>query len=148
MILKPKKAGRGPLAKFYGWFNRVFGKATNGYVRVCGAAIRKMVISLLLLVVMTVGTGLIGGKVPGGFLPEEDQGYMYAGVQLPDASSLQRTEAAVSQMEKIIMATPGVEYLHGGIRLQHAERRHQHLQRLLLHHPQTLGGTEKTGGEV
>jgi HAE1 family hydrophobic/amphiphilic exporter-1 len=110
MILKPKKAGRGPLAKFYGWFNRVFGKATNGYVRVCGAAIRKLVISLLLLVVMAVGTGLIGGKVPGGFLPEEDQGYMYAGVQLPDASSLQRTEAAVSQMEKIIMATPGVEF--------------------------------------
>ena len=110
MILKPKKAGRGPLAKFYGWFNRVFGRATNGYVRVCGVAIRKMVISLLLLVVMAVGTGLIGGKVPGGFLPEEDQGYMYAGVQLPDATSLQRTEAAVSQMEKIIMATPGVEF--------------------------------------
>ena len=110
MILKPKKAGRGPLAKFYGWFNRVFGKATNGYVRVCGVAIRKLAISLLLLVVMTVGTGLIGSKVPGGFLPEEDQGYMYAGVQLPDAASLQRTEAAVRQMEKIIMATPGVEY--------------------------------------
>src|SRR5512136_1919496 len=110
MILKPKKHGRGPLSKFYGWFNRVFGNATNGYVRICGAAIRKIVISLVLLVVMTVGTGLIGSKVPGGFLPEEDQGYMYAGVQLPDASSLQRTEAAVSQMEKIIMATPGVEY--------------------------------------
>jgi HAE1 family hydrophobic/amphiphilic exporter-1 len=110
MILKPKKTGRGPLAKFYGWFNRVFGRATNGYVRVCGVAIRKLVISLLLLVVMAVGTGLIGGKVPGGFLPEEDQGYMYAGVQLPDSASLQRTEAAVSQMEKIIMATPGVEF--------------------------------------
>ncbi len=110
MILKPKKAGRGPLAKFYGWFNRVFGRATNGYVRVCGVAIRQLVISLLLLVVMAVGTGLIGGKVPGGFLPEEDQGYMYAGVQPPDSSSLQRTEATVSQMEKIIMATPGVEF--------------------------------------
>jgi HAE1 family hydrophobic/amphiphilic exporter-1 len=69
-----------------------------------------LVISLLLLVVLTVGTGLIGGKVPGGFLPEEDQGYMYAGVQLPDSASLQRTEAAVSQMEKIILATPGVEF--------------------------------------
>ncbi len=110
MILKPKKASRGPLARFYAWFNRGFGRATNGYVRVCGGAIRKMAISLLLLVVMTVGTGLIGGKVPRGFLPEEDQGYMYAGVQLPDASSLQRTEEAVGRMEKIIMATPGVEY--------------------------------------
>jgi hydrophobic/amphiphilic exporter-1 (mainly G- bacteria), HAE1 family len=110
LILKPKKAGRGPLTKFYGWFNRVFGKATNGYVRVCGVAIRKLAISIILLVVMTVGTGLIGSKVPGGFLPEEDQGYMYAGVQLPDAASLQRTGATVGQMEKIIMATPGVEY--------------------------------------
>jgi hydrophobic/amphiphilic exporter-1 (mainly G- bacteria), HAE1 family len=110
MILRPKKAGRGPLTKFYGWFNRVFGRATNGYVRVCGAAIRKMAISLLLLGIMTLGTGLIGGRVPGGFLPEEDQGYMYAGVQLPDAASLQRTEAAVVRMEKIIMATPGVEF--------------------------------------
>jgi HAE1 family hydrophobic/amphiphilic exporter-1 len=73
-------------------------------------AIRKLVISLLLLVVMTVGTGLIGGKVPGGFLPEEDQGFMYANVQLPDSASLQRTGAAVSQMEKIIMETPGVEF--------------------------------------
>src|SRR5512136_2653621 len=110
MLLKPRKAARGPLGKFYGWFNRVFGKGTNGYVRVCGAAIRKLAISLVLLVAMAVGTGVIGGRVPGGFLPEEDQGYMYAGVQLPDATSLQRTEVAVSQMEKIIMATPGVEF--------------------------------------
>jgi HAE1 family hydrophobic/amphiphilic exporter-1 len=110
MILRPKKHGRGPLSKFYGWFNRVFGRATNGYVRVCGGAIRKMAISLLLLLIMTVGAGLIGGRVPGGFLPDEDQGYMFAGIQLPDASSLQRTEAAIKKMEKIVMETPGVEY--------------------------------------
>jgi len=109
MILKPRKPARGPLGRFYGWFNRVFGSATRGYVRVCGMAIRKLVVSLLLLVLMTVGTGIIAGKVPGGFLPEEDQGYMYAGIQLPDASSLQRTDAAVAQMEKIVMDTPGVE---------------------------------------
>jgi HAE1 family hydrophobic/amphiphilic exporter-1 len=110
MILKPRKEARGPLGKFYGWFNRVFGSATKGYVRVCAGAIRKLAISLLLLAVMTLGTGLIGGRVPGGFLPEEDQGYMYAGVQLPDAASLQRTEAAMRQLEKIIMDTEGVEY--------------------------------------
>jgi len=59
---------------------------------------------------MTLGTGLIGSRVPGGFLPEEDQGYMYAGVQLPDAASLQRTEATMRILEKILMNTPGVEY--------------------------------------
>ena len=111
MILKPKKAGRGgALTKFYGWFNRMFGTATNGYVRVCGAAIRKLSISLLLLLVMALGTGLIGGKVPGGFLPEEDQGYMFAGVQLPDAASLQRTEATMRQLDEILKNTPGVKY--------------------------------------
>jgi HAE1 family hydrophobic/amphiphilic exporter-1 len=110
MILRPKKHGRGPLTRFYSGFNRVFGSATNGYVRVCGAAIRKLVISLLLIVITAVGTGLIGGRVPGGFLPDEDQGYMFGLVQLPDSASLQRTEAAISQMEKIVMATPGVEY--------------------------------------
>ncbi len=110
MILRPKKASRGPLAKFYGWFNRVFGRATNGYVRVCGAAIRKIAISLLLIVLFLVGTGLIGGRVPRGFLPDEDQGYMFGLVQLPDSSSLQRTEEAIARMEKLVMATPGVEY--------------------------------------
>jgi HAE1 family hydrophobic/amphiphilic exporter-1 len=110
MILKPRKAARGPLGKFYGWFNRVFGKGTDGYVKGCGFAIRKLVISLLVLVAFTVGTGIIGGRVPGGFLPEEDQGYMYAGVQLPDAASLQRTDATVAQLEKIVMNTPGVKF--------------------------------------
>lgn len=110
MILKPRKKARGPLGMFYGWFNRVFAKGTNGYVRGCAFGIRKLVISLLVIVIFAIGTGLVGGRVPGGFLPEEDQGYMYAGVQLPDAASLQRTEATLRQLEKVIMATPGVEY--------------------------------------
>ena len=88
----------------------MFGKATNGYVKLCGWFIRKFVISLLLLVIMTGAIGVIGKQVPGGFLPEEDQGYLYAGVQLPDAASLQRTDAATRELEKIIMETPGVQY--------------------------------------
>jgi len=53
MILKPKKAGRGPSADFMAGLTGLR-KATNGYVRVCGVAIRKLAISLLLLVIMTV----------------------------------------------------------------------------------------------
>ncbi|MGD9017409.1 MAG: efflux RND transporter permease subunit [Desulfobacterales bacterium] len=111
MILKPKKKARGPLGIFYRWFNNVFGKATNGYVRVCGWMIRKVVVSLLIIVVMGAGTVLVGGQVPGGFLPEEDQGYFYVNLQLPNASSLQRTDAAAREVEKIVMDTPGVEYV-------------------------------------
>ena len=110
LILKPKKKARGPLGAFYRGFNNVFGRATNGYVKLCGWFIRKFVISLVLLGVMSAGIGVIGKRVPGGFLPEEDQGYFYTGVQLPDAASLQRTDAACREVEKIIMDTPGVEY--------------------------------------
>jgi HAE1 family hydrophobic/amphiphilic exporter-1 len=110
LILKPKKKTRGPLGAFYRGFNTLFGKATNGYVTLCGWFIRKFVISLLLLVIMTGAIGVIGKRVPGGFLPEEDQGYLYAGVQLPDAASLQRTDAVTRDLEKIILETPGVQY--------------------------------------
>ena len=110
LILKPKKTARGPLGAFYRGFNNIFGKATNGYVKICGWFIRKFVISLALLAIMTGGIGLIGKQVPGGFLPEEDQGYLYAGVQLPNASSLQRTNEVTRQIENMILETPGVQY--------------------------------------
>ena len=111
LILKPKKESKGPLSRFYRWFNNAFGRATNGYVRWCGGFIRKAGISLLFLLLLTGLTGLLGGRLPGGFLPEEDQGYFYANVQLPDASSLQRTSEACRQIEEIMMKTPGVEYV-------------------------------------
>jgi len=111
LILKPKKKTRGPLGAFYRGFNNVFGRSTNGYVRACGWLIRKVVISLLIIGVMAAGTVVVGEKVPGGFLPEEDQGYFYTQLQLPDAASLQRTDAAAREVEKIILDTPGVEYV-------------------------------------
>ncbi len=110
LLLKPKVKGSGPLQKFYDWFNRVFGRATNGYVGICRVAVRKSVISLLFLVGMVALTGFLGKTVPSGFLPEEDQGYIYAGIQLPDAASLQRTRELTMQAEQLIMATPGVKF--------------------------------------
>jgi len=110
MLLKPKVKGTGPLQKFYDWFNRVFGRATDGYVGICRVAVRKSFISLLFLVGVVIITGMFGKAVPTGFLPEEDQGYIFAGIQLPDASSLQRTRELTEQSEKLIMETPGVKY--------------------------------------
>jgi len=110
LLLRPKKESRGPLAIFFRWFNRVFDRATSGYVSTCGLLIRKSAISLLLLAGITVFTGFLGKGIPLSFLPEEDQGYMYAGVQLPDAASLQRTDAIMKQAEEILKATPGVQY--------------------------------------
>ena len=110
MILKPRTKARGLLGKFYAWFNDVFGRSTNSYVRLCGILIRKSAMSLVFLGIVALLTGLLGKGLPGGFLPEEDQGYFYAGIQLPNAASLQRTGAAVEDVEKIIMATPGVAH--------------------------------------
>jgi HAE1 family hydrophobic/amphiphilic exporter-1 len=110
LLLKPKKRGTGPLQKFYDWFNRVFGRATDGYVSLCAAAIRKSAVSLIVLAGLTVLAGLSGSSIPTGFLPDEDQGFIFAGVQLPDAASLQRTDDVMKQAEKILSKTPGVKY--------------------------------------
>ncbi len=108
---KPKGGTPGLLGKFFGGFNKFFGKATDGYVSICGRLIRKLAIGLLLLAVLgATGIG-IGSKLPSGFIPEEDQGYIYGAVQLPRATSLQQTDLACQEAEKILLATPGVEYV-------------------------------------
>lgn len=109
LLLRPKTRGKGPLQKFFDLFNRGFGAATNGYVGVCRFLIRKSVVAAALLVGLTVLTAMLGKRVPGSFLPEEDQGYFYAQVILPDSASLQRTDEVMKQAEKILLETPGIE---------------------------------------
>jgi HAE1 family hydrophobic/amphiphilic exporter-1 len=111
MLLRPKKQARGPLGAFFRWFNRVFGRVTDGYVNWCRHLIHKSVLAFLLLALMAVGAGFFGKKLPQSFLPDEDQGYLYAGLQLPEAASLQRSSEAAKEVEKIIMETPGVDYV-------------------------------------
>jgi hydrophobic/amphiphilic exporter-1 (mainly G- bacteria), HAE1 family len=108
LLLKPKKDSRGLLRKFFNWFNRVFASATNGYVRLSGALLRKSAIALVLLVGFGAAAGLFAGKVPSSFLPDEDQGYVYVNLQLPNAASLERTEEVCTQAEKILLGAPGV----------------------------------------
>jgi HAE1 family hydrophobic/amphiphilic exporter-1 len=110
LLLRPKQPTRGPLGRFFGWFNRWFGRSTDGYVSVCGRLIRKAGFSMLLLVAITVVSGWLGMQLATGFLPMEDQGYVYLNVQLPEASSLQRTDQVCKQIEAILQNTPGVRY--------------------------------------
>ncbi len=111
LLLRPKTESRGPLKKFFNWFNRSFGRATTGYVNWCSTLIHKMGITIVLLLVFTVLAGIFGAKLPKSFLPEEDQGYLFVALQLPDASSLQRTTAASRKVEDILMQTPGVDHV-------------------------------------
>jgi HAE1 family hydrophobic/amphiphilic exporter-1 len=108
LLLRPRKESRGLLGKFFRWFNRVFGRTTDGYVSMCGGLIRKAGLSMLLLLGLTVAAGWFGSRLPGGFLPDEDQGYVFAGLQLPNAASLQRNDDASRKIEEMIMKTPGV----------------------------------------
>ena len=110
LLLRPKKKGSGPLQKFFDWFNKWFGRATDGYVGVCRFLVHKSAFALLLLSGAMVLAGLLGKTVATSFLPDEDQGYVFAGVQLPDTASLQRNDEVVKQAEEILKNTPGVKY--------------------------------------
>jgi HAE1 family hydrophobic/amphiphilic exporter-1 len=109
LLLKPKKESRGPLARFFGWFNRRFENATNGYVRTSGFLIRKSGFALIFLVLVSVVAFFVARDIPGAFLPEEDQGYLFVAMVLPTSSSVQRTKEASKSMEKAVLSIPGVE---------------------------------------
>jgi HAE1 family hydrophobic/amphiphilic exporter-1 len=111
LLLRPKTESKGPLKKFFNWFNRMFGRAANGYVSWCGTLIHKMGFTIVLLVAFSLLAGFFGAKLPKSFLPEEDQGYLFVALQLPDASSLQRTTSASRKVEEILMQTPGIDHV-------------------------------------
>ncbi|PYJ59062.1 MAG: hydrophobe/amphiphile efflux-1 family RND transporter [Verrucomicrobia bacterium] len=110
LLLRPGKKSTGPLGQFFGGFNRVYSRVSEAYVGVCAGLIRKAAFSLAFLVVVAAAAGWFGKKLPGGFLPEEDQGYMFVQVQLPFAASMERTDAVCRQVEQILDKTPGVKY--------------------------------------
>src|ERR1700680_2104178 len=109
LLLRRKSESKGPLRRFFDWFNRVFDRATHGYVSLCGALLRKSAVALLILAAFLAAAGFFRMRVPSSFLPDEDQGYFFINLQLPNAASLQRTDEAVKKIEKVLAQTPGVE---------------------------------------
>ena len=110
LLLRPKKESHGPLRRFFDWFNRIFERTTHGYVRLSGALIRRSAVALVALLAFGVAGVFFGKHVPSSFLPDEDQGYAFVNMQLPNAASLERTAEASKQVEEILAATPGVQY--------------------------------------
>jgi HAE1 family hydrophobic/amphiphilic exporter-1 len=110
LMLRPKKESNGLLRRFFDWFNRMFGRTTEGYVRWSGALLRKSAVAAVLLVAFGAGGWFLSGRVPTSFLPDEDQGYLFLHLQLPNAASLERTEEACRKIENILANTPGVKY--------------------------------------
>ena len=105
LILRPAKKEKNA---FFRGFDRVFGRIENGYSGIAGALVRRTAIMMVLALVIAGFSGWLFGRVPTGFLPIEDQGYLLLNVQLPDAASLERTEEVIEQIDGILGETPGV----------------------------------------
>src|SRR5262249_35643426 len=86
LLLRPKREMRGPLGWFFRGFNRVFERVMGGYLDGSRLLIRKAAFAIPLLFVAAAVSGLLGIRLPGGVRPEEDQGYIFANVQLPMAA--------------------------------------------------------------
>src|SRR5215467_11849594 len=110
LLLKPRTERRGLLRRFFDAFNRYFDRSTEGYLRWSRLLINKSAIAFSVLVVAGLGAALFSAHLPSSFLPVEDQGYMFIHLQLPNAASLERTEAAAQKVEEVLMHTPGVKY--------------------------------------
>jgi HAE1 family hydrophobic/amphiphilic exporter-1 len=109
MLLKPATGKRTLLTPFYNAFNKVFGRTTDVYVSFAGILIRKMFRSLAFVGVLLFAIVMLVRHIPGGFVPEEDQGYIMVNAQLPDAASLERTDAVMRKAEAILEKHGAVE---------------------------------------
>lgn len=107
LLLRPKeRSSRGLL----GAFNRLFNRGVESYMRRSAVVVRHSARTLILILLMGVATLLLFKSLPSGFLTTEDQGYLMVSVELPDAASVARTEAAIAKAAEIIRSTEGVEY--------------------------------------
>ena len=110
LLLKPKEKSHGLVSKFFDWFNRMFERGTEVYVKICAGFLSKGVLALVVIASFAVVAAFFSSRLPSSFLPDEDQGYAFINMQLPYAASLERTSAVASQVEQILANTPGVQY--------------------------------------
>ncbi|TZG25235.1 multidrug efflux RND transporter permease subunit [Sphingomonas montanisoli] len=95
--------------RFFAWFERFFGRATKRYVGGVGKILAAPVRWLAVFVLLVALTAFLYLRVPGGFLPSEDQGYVISIVQGPPGATIERTNEATTQMQQFFKAQPQVE---------------------------------------
>ncbi len=111
IMLREPKPYRGPLGWFFGKFNKWMDKSTESYMSLTNIVTRKIKRSVVFILIMTIAAGIFGSLVPGGFIPEEDMGYFYVNIQLPNAASLQRTAVISNKIEEILLEYPEVQFV-------------------------------------
>ncbi|MGY3602560.1 MULTISPECIES: multidrug efflux RND transporter permease subunit [unclassified Bradyrhizobium] len=109
-LLKPVTAGHGHARRgVFGWFNRTLDAGRDGYTRTVGWTLKRTGRLMLIYVALLVGLGWGFMRLPGGFLPVDDQGFITTDVQTPSDSSFARTEAAIEKVEKYLLARSAIE---------------------------------------
>jgi len=111
LLLRPRKESKGLLAKFFGAFQRLFEKATHGYVNLSNGLIRKTVIAVLILGGFGLFDAVLGRSLPTSFLPEEGLRLPLPECPTPPAASLARTDLVLKKVEAILGKTEGVQVL-------------------------------------
>jgi HAE1 family hydrophobic/amphiphilic exporter-1 len=109
LLLKPATGKKSLLTPFYNGFNKVFGITTDAYVGFAAILIRKTFRSVAFIGIVVYASIVLVRNIPGGFVPEEDQGYVMVNAQLPDAASLERTDAVMKKAEAILTANEAIE---------------------------------------
>jgi len=111
ILLKKPQPYKGLLGRFFGKFDRGMEKATDSYMSFTNIVARKLKRSVIFILVMTLGVGIFGKLVPGGFIPEEDMAYFFVNMQLPNAASLQRSDVIAKEIESILLSYPEIKYV-------------------------------------
>ncbi|MDH4609972.1 efflux RND transporter permease subunit [Pseudomonas sp. BN102] len=103
-LLKPiAKGGHHEKRGFFGWFNRTFERGVNGYERSVRSILKRKAPYLALYLVIIVAMAWLFTRIPTAFLPEEDQGVLFAQVQTPSGASAERTQVVVDQMREYLL---------------------------------------------
>ena len=115
LLLRPRgtEPPRTLIGRFFGWFNRGFAAATHRYIDTVGTAIRRAAVALMVFGALLVAVALLVAERPGGFLPEDDQGFLLMVSQLPPGASAQRSEAALEKVRAIVAKQPEVHEVLG-----------------------------------
>ena len=109
VLLKKQVESTGPLAKIFHKFNTGLERTNKAYIGLTEKITKKIGLSLLFMLGILIAGLIFGRLIPAGFIPEEDQGYLFVNVQLPDASSLQRTDAVCLKIEDILAEIPEID---------------------------------------
>jgi len=108
MMLRPRRPIRGPVGAFLHGFNRLFDVTTRGYMSLVRLLLRRFILAAGILVLITAVGGGFLKILPSGFVPQEDPGYFFAALTLPDGASMERTERLARRAEKMLGELPGV----------------------------------------